>query len=58
VRGRVAAAAGATGVAGPALVELPHTTIAVPRGATLAADRGHFRLLLPAQRSSVKGTSR
>ena len=33
-------------IAGPALVELPHTTVAVPRGATLAADRGHFRLLL------------
>jgi N-methylhydantoinase A len=33
-------------IAGPALVELPHTTVAVPRGATLTADRGHFRLLL------------
>jgi N-methylhydantoinase A len=36
-------------VSGPALVELPHTTVAVPRGATLTADRGHFRLLLPAR---------
>jgi N-methylhydantoinase A len=34
-------------IAGPALVELPHTTVAVPPGATLTADRGHFRLLLP-----------
>jgi N-methylhydantoinase A len=33
-------------IAGPALVELPHTTVAVPRSATLTADRGHFRLLL------------
>lgn len=35
-------------IAGPALVELPHTTVAVPRGATLTAERGHFRLLLNA----------
>jgi N-methylhydantoinase A len=35
-------------VPGPALVELPHTTVAVPRGATLTADRGHFHLLLTA----------
>ncbi|MBO3745218.1 hydantoinase/oxoprolinase family protein [Streptosporangiaceae bacterium NEAU-GS5] len=34
-------------VTGPALVELPHTTVAVPRGATLTAEHGHFRLLLP-----------
>ena len=33
-------------ITGPALVELSHTTIAVPRGATLTADHGHFRLLL------------
>jgi N-methylhydantoinase A len=33
-------------ISGPALVELPHTTVAVPRGATLTADRGHFHLLL------------
>jgi N-methylhydantoinase A len=38
--------AGGDTVSGPALVELPHTTVAVPRGATLTADRGHFRLLL------------
>jgi N-methylhydantoinase A len=41
--------AGAGTVSGPALVELPHTTVAVPRGATLMADRGHFRLLLPTE---------
>jgi N-methylhydantoinase A len=35
-------------IAGPALVELPHTTVAVPHRATLTAERGHFRLLLPA----------
>jgi N-methylhydantoinase A len=40
--------AGGESIAGPALVELPHTTVAVPRGATLTADRGHFRLLLNA----------
>jgi N-methylhydantoinase A len=40
--------AGGETVSGPALVELPHTTVAVPRGATLTADRGHFRLLLTA----------
>jgi N-methylhydantoinase A len=34
-------------ISGPALVELPHTTVAVPQGATLTADRGHFHLLLP-----------
>jgi N-methylhydantoinase A len=34
-------------VSGPALVLLPHTTVAVPRGATLTADRGHFHLRLP-----------
>jgi N-methylhydantoinase A len=33
-------------VPGPALVELPHTTVAVPRGALLTADRGHFHLRL------------
>jgi N-methylhydantoinase A len=36
-------------IAGPALVELPHTTVAVPRGATLTADRGHLHLLLPSR---------
>jgi N-methylhydantoinase A len=40
--------AGGETIAGPALVELPHTTVAVPRGATLTADHGHFRLLLNA----------
>jgi N-methylhydantoinase A len=39
--------AGGEKVSGPALVLLPHTTVAVPRGATLSADRGHFHLLLP-----------
>jgi N-methylhydantoinase A len=38
-------------ITGPALVELPHTTIAVPRAASLTTDRGHFRLLLPARRT-------
>jgi N-methylhydantoinase A/oxoprolinase/acetone carboxylase beta subunit len=33
-------------LSGPALVELSHTTIAVPQGASLTADRGHFRLRL------------
>src|SRR5580704_17664950 len=50
-------------ITGPALVELPHTTIAVPRAATLTADHGHFRLLLPAQGlaaadTTVKGAAR
>jgi N-methylhydantoinase A len=45
-------------VTGPALVELAHTTIAVPRAATLTADRGHFRLLLPAPQSSREGAER
>jgi N-methylhydantoinase A len=35
-----------TEVAGPALIELPHTTIAVPRGASLTAAGAHFRLRL------------
>jgi N-methylhydantoinase A len=38
-------------VSGPALIELPHTTIAVPDGATLRAAAGHFRL-------SLKGSPR
>jgi N-methylhydantoinase A len=42
-------------ISGPALVELSHTTIAVPRGATLAASRGHFRLKLPSAPTAVKG---
>ena len=41
-------------ITGPALVELPHTTIAVPRAASLTADRGHFRLLLPAARDEPR----
>lgn len=40
---------------GPALIELSHTTIAVPQGATLTADRGHFRLRLPAAPTTAKG---
>jgi len=44
-------------VSGPALVELSHTTIAVPRGATLTAGGGHFRLRLgpPGMNSAGKG---
>ena len=42
-------------VTGPALVELPHTTIAVPRAARLTADRGHFRLVLPARQPTTEG---
>jgi N-methylhydantoinase A len=45
-------------ITGPALVELSHTTIAVPRAATLIADHGHFRLLLPADDTTVKGAAR
>jgi len=33
-------------VEGPALIELAHTTIAVPSGASLRTDGGHFRLVL------------
>ena len=44
-------------LAGPALVELSHTTIAVPQGASLTADRGHFRLRLPAAPTAVKGAA-
>ena len=44
-------------ITGPALVELPHTTIAVPRAASLTADRGHFRLLLPAPETAGRGTA-
>jgi len=42
-------------ITGPALVELSHTTIAVPPAATLTADHGHFRLLLPAQGLAAGG---
>ena len=45
-----------TELSGPALVELSHTTIAVPRGASLTAARGHFRLKLPSAPTAVKGT--
>jgi N-methylhydantoinase A len=44
-------------ITGPALVELPHTTIAVPRAASLTADGGHFRLVLPAPETSGRGTA-
>ena len=46
-----------TEISGPALVELSHTTIAVPQGASLTADRGHFRLRLPAAPTAVKGAA-
>jgi hypothetical protein len=44
-------------VRGAALVELSHTTIAVPQGATLTAGGGHFRLRLgpPGTNSAGKG---
>ena len=45
-------------VPGPALVELSHTTIAVPAGASLTAGGGHFRLRLPAAQTAVKGALR
>jgi N-methylhydantoinase A len=41
-------------LSGPALVELSHTTVAVPRGASLTADRGHLRLLLPGTEAAGK----
>ena len=44
-------------ITGPALVELPHTTIAVPRAASLTADRGHFHLLLPAAETTGRGAA-
>ncbi|MBV9382588.1 MAG: hypothetical protein JO242_18245, partial [Streptosporangiaceae bacterium] len=52
--------AGGAEIAGPALIELSHTTIAVPRGASLSAARGHFRLRLPAARTAdvTKGAAR
>ena len=40
---------------GPALVELSHTTVAVPRGASLSVDRGHLRLLLPSAETAENG---
>jgi N-methylhydantoinase A len=42
---------------GPALVELSHTTVAVPRGASLTADRGDLRLRLAAAEAAVKGAA-
>ena len=46
-----------TEISGPALVELSHTTIAVPQGGSLTADRGHFRLRLPTAPTAVKGAA-
>lgn len=43
---------------GPALVELPHTTIAVPRGASLTAGGGHFHLLITPVQTSAIGAAR
>jgi N-methylhydantoinase A len=45
---------------GPALIELPHTTVAVPAGASVAAEGGHFRLTLPttADPQAPRGGSR
>ena len=40
---------------GPALVELSHTTVSVPRGASLTVDRGHLRLLLTPGETAEKG---
>jgi N-methylhydantoinase A len=37
---------------GPALVELSHTTVAVPRGASLTVERNGLRLLLPATQTA------
>ena len=45
------------GLIGPALVELPHTTVAVPRGASLTSRNGHFHLQLPAS-AIANGESR
>jgi N-methylhydantoinase A len=39
-------------ISGPALVELPHTTVAVPRGATLTAGSGHLHLHLPTREAT------
>jgi N-methylhydantoinase A len=44
-----------TAISGPALVELSHTTVAVPRGASVTAGRGHFRLKLPSAPKAVNG---
>jgi N-methylhydantoinase A/oxoprolinase/acetone carboxylase beta subunit len=49
--------ADASVLTGPALVELSHTTVAVPHGASLAVDRGHLRLLLPAAEAAEKGAA-
>jgi N-methylhydantoinase A len=45
-------------ITGPALVELPHTTIAVPRAASLTAGGGHFRLVLPAPEAARREAAR
>jgi N-methylhydantoinase A len=42
-------------VAGPALIELSHTTIAVPHGASLNTAGPHFRLRLPVAQMAAKG---
>ena len=39
---------------GPALVELSHTTVAVPGGASLTADGPHLRLVLPTEQTAGK----
>jgi len=39
-------------ISGPALVELPHTTVAVPRGAALTAGSGHLHLHLPTREAT------
>ncbi len=44
--------AGGDRIAGPALVELPHTTVAVPGGASLTAGRGHLHLHLPTREAA------
>jgi N-methylhydantoinase A len=49
--------AGGVTVSGPALVELPHTTVAVPGGAALTADRGHLHLRLPHADTAGKGAA-
>jgi N-methylhydantoinase A len=40
-------------VEGPALVELPHTTVPVPIGAVLVAEAGHLRMSLPSSREGA-----
>lgn len=47
-----------TRLAGPALVELPHTTVAVPHGAALESRHGHLAISLPAPATPANGDSR